>query len=358
MSTPLETSGGYGGLVNMGLTCYANATIQAIRHASPRFAWLLQEGHYTTLFKKEEEAKPKRKLQQAFTRAFAEVVQMLGKCQRGQQVRPGDLWNKVRPAVEDTMYEHFAMKAPHDSHEFFLFLLESIHEATAQSVEMKILRPPPTTEEDRLVVQALGSWQKEFSKEYSPFVDMFYGLSHWRTTCQGCGTVSHRWESFNSLKGVVPKGGLSVDPPTLLSMLEGEMEPETVEGYHCDKCPERTTASRRFHIWRLPQVLLLVLKRFTPDGRKIHTRVAGPPAGPIDFAPYFSPESPEKGGITRYTLRSIVDHHGGATGGHYTAQAFHRGDDKWYLYDDESIADLPGGPMFGDSTYMLFLERN
>lgn len=339
----------------MGLTCYANAVLQAIRSIK-RVPWLLTDGRYDTLFSKEP--KPKQAKQQDVTRATAKVMQMLGQCKKGQSVRPGEFWTAVATAVNDTIYEHLAQKAPHDSHEFFLFLLESLHECTAQDVEMRIVRPPAQTPQEHLIHGALQSWQREFSKEYSPFVDLFYGLLHYKTTCKSCGNVSHRWESFNSLKGSVPSGGLGADAATVADMLAKEAEPESIEGYHCDKCPERTTAERVCKIWRLPQTLVFVAKRFTPDGRKIHTRLAPLADGKLDFTPFFSEESPERAGILTYSLRAIVDHHGGANGGHYTAQA-RAEDGRWMLYDDEGVMEMPPGraPHFGDSTYMLFLER-
>ena len=62
---------------------------------------------------------------------------------------------------------------------------------------------------------------------------------------------------------------------------------------------------------RLPQTLILCLKRFTYDGRKIHIKVTLA----LDLVTLFSEESPEKGATTQYVLRSIVDHYGGAGGG-------------------------------------------
>lgn len=343
--------------MNMGLTCYANAVIQNMRHI-PRLTWLLEAGRGDTLFQRGDAVKPRRAAQQELTATFGEVVQMLWQCQRGQSVRPGEFWKRFRPVVADTMYEHLASKAPHDSHEFFLCLLETIHEATAQEVDMRIMRPPPVTPQDHLVHGALTAWQREFSKEYSPFVDLFFGLHHWQTECQVCKNVTHRWESFNSLKVSMPPGGLGVGPPALEELLRADMAPETVEDYQCDNCKGRTEARRWVSIWRLPQVVVVVLKRFTPDGRKIHTRLATL-AEELNFAPYFSEHSPEKGGMIDYTLRGIVDHHGSAGGGHYTAQVVESA--VWRLYDDEGVIEMPGEPPsrphFGESTYMLFFER-
>jgi len=339
-----------GGLVNMGATCYANALIQCFRNSS-KLTWLLEEGRYSTLF--QAEPKGRRKRQQELTRAFAEVLHLLDQCKPGQSVRPAEFWKAHDAAVQDTCYDHLATRQPHDSHESFMFLLDSLHEALVQEVEMRVTRGPPQTEQEKLVVQSLESWQRAFSKEYSPLVDMFFGLSHVTLVCGSCSNRSHRWEPFTSLKGVVPVSG---QPLTLAQMLEGEMEPETISEYVCDACaPVRTEAKRIVRIWRLPQTIVVVLKRFAPDGRKIHTpMLALAPGTEFDFAAFFSEESPEREGQTRYGLRSIVDHHGSAGGGHYTSQVCR--DTKWTLFDDESVHPL-SAPHFGANTYMLFFER-
>jgi ubiquitin C-terminal hydrolase len=350
----MNTTGGGGGIINMGLTCYGNAVLQNLRHL-PKLIWIMEEGKYNTLFKKDSVATPRRKMNQDLTIAFAEVIQFLGRCKKGQSVRPGNFWNRLIPAVQDTLYEQFAEKTFHDSHEFFQLILETIHQATIQDVDMKIIRPPPKTPQEGLIHSALGAWQQSFSKEYSPFVHMFYGMYHQKTVCQGCKNVSHRWEPFNSLKVPIPKGQQTCD---ILSALRDDLlHEEVIDEYVCDSCgPPRRPAKKSVSIWKLPLVLVMSIKRFTNDGNKIGTCVSALPAGAIDFKPYFSEDSPEREGLVHYTLRGMVDHHGGARGGHYTAQCRHSPSEKRHISDDEAVHDADA-PSFGPSTYMLFLER-
>ena len=340
---------GFGGLINMGLTCYGNAVIQNLRHLS-KLVWIMEEGKYNTLFKKG--AIDRRKKLQDVTSAFAEIVQFIGKCNKGQSVRPGTFWKRVPGAVKDTLYEQLADKMCHDSHEFFLFLFEALHEATSQEVDMRIVRAPASTPEEELVHGALKAWQDTFAKEYSPLVHMFYGMFHQKTVCQACNKVSHRWEAFNALKLPVPQTGEQFN---VMDALRDDMISEDIPDYVCEACgPPRRAAKKSVTIWRLPLTLVITLKRFTNDGKKIRTPVAS--LQTVDFAPYFSEESPERLGETRYTLRGMVDHHGQPSFGHYTAQCRHMGNDKWFTYDDEAVREM-SGPGFGESTYMLFLER-
>jgi ubiquitin C-terminal hydrolase len=331
-----------GGLVNVGLTCYANAVIQCMRSCS-KIPWIFEKGRYDTLLHKN--ASPERKKKQELTDAFAEVVQLLDQCKAGQSVRPGNFWNALPACIKDTGFEHFQIRAPHDSHEFFICLLDLLHEGLAQEVDMNILRKP-VTEIDQRAVKALEVWKKEFSSKYSPLVDLFYGLMHVRVYCETCFNTTHRWEIFTTLKAAIPAGNLK---PSLKAMLDEELQPEKIEGYDCEKCKAKRLATKTLSIWRMPQNLVVAIKRFTPDGRKIGVPVE--PLNQFDFGPYLSNESTEN--KRRYSLRAVVDHHGGARGGHYTAQAFK---DKWFLYDDSNVMETQLN--LGSSTYVLFFERD
>ena len=151
----MASESGMGGLVNMGATCYANAVIQALRHCK-KIPWICEEGRYITLFKKSpEEVRDK---QQRLLKSFANMVQLLEKCKSKQNVRPADFWEKLHACVRlhsFGTFEKFIMKMCHDSHEFYLCMLDILHEATAQEVEMRILRPPPQTTADEHCIKAL-----------------------------------------------------------------------------------------------------------------------------------------------------------------------------------------------------------
>jgi len=340
-----------GGLINMGLTCYGNAVIQNIRHLS-KVVWILEEGKYNTLFKKNTTSQ--RKMSQDLTRAFAEVVQFLGKCKKGQSVRPGNLWKMIIPAVRDTLYEQFAMKTFHDSHEFYQLILETLHQSTIQEVDMKIVRPPPLTSRDSLIHSALVSWQQNFSNEYSPFVHIFYGMYHQKVVCQNCKTVSHRWDPFNSLKVPIPVQTSAVN--VMDALKKDLIQEELIDEYACDKCAARHPAKKSVSIWKLPLVLVVSVKRFENTGQKIRTPVADVPLS-VDFTSYFSEDSPEREATVHYSLRGLVDHHGTSMMGHYTAQCRRIDTGDWCRYDDETVSAIPK-PEMGESTYMMFFERN
>jgi ubiquitin C-terminal hydrolase len=145
---------------------------------------------------------------------------------------------------------------------------------------------------------------------------------------------------------------------TLIESILDELNEETIDEYACDKCsPNRHKATRKTKIWKLPPTLIVVLKRFTYDGRKIYTPLENfNTEEPVDISNIYSPLSPDKEKQNKYQLISTVDHHGGPNGGHYTAQAKHRTENKWFNYDDQSVSEIQT-PDIGSSTYILILEK-
>ena len=334
---------GTGGILNVGFTCYANAVIQAFRHCTDMNK-IFAKGSYTL----KSDCKYNN-----LTDQFANVIQTLGEISSNSTLRPLGFWNAFDSAVVNTCFDHLAHREPHDAHEFLMFLLDVLHESLSKPVAMKISNCPLKSEKQIFHAKSLNVWISSFQKQYSPFVPLYFGLFHIQITCVSCGHSSNNWETFNTLKGVINKSDAS---PTLLQTIEGELNTETIDDYACDKCaPKRSSAVRSTRVWKLPKTLIIVLKRFTPDGRKIHTPIT-PISNVVEFNSIFSESSPEKKQHTCYTVRSIVDHHGSSRGGHYTAQAKHHKEDAWYNYDDQNVSKITN-PHYGESTYILFLEQ-
>ena len=331
---------GVGGIVNVGFTCYANAVFQAFRHCSG-IEDLFQEDNYTKLLKKDCKYNDN-------TKQFASIIQNLSTMNSSSSLRPNGFWHSFNSAVEGTGFEHLKLRQPHDAHEFLMFLLDSLHESLSRSVTMNISICTLRTEKQIFHQKSLEKWKESFDKEYSPFADLFFGMFHIQITCSTCKSVSNNWETFNTLKGVIKN-----EVQSLLKCIHGELNEEIIEDYVCDKCPKRTQAIRKTKVWKLPKNLIVVLKRFTYDGRKIHTAIH--PFDELSLDELFTQSSPNRK-HSKYTLRSIVDHHGGANGGHYTAQAKHVTENKWFMYDDQSIHNIDK-PHIGESSYILFLER-
>ena len=335
---------GTGGLLNIGFTCYANAVIQAIRHIQS-FDKLFEEGTFEKLLKEDSKYS-------VLTKQFGNLLQNLSKISTKSSVKPMGFWFGFQEASKDSGFEHLNMRAPHDAHEFLMFLLDSLHESLLKTVSLTITKIDLKSERQNLHQQSLESWKSHFEKNYSPFVPLIFGLFHVQLECSNCKNKTNTFDTFNTLKGVMNHE----KKVSLIESILDELNEEVIEGYACDKCaPNRQKATRKTKIWKLPQTLIIVLKRFTFDGRKIYTPLPEF-SSPIDLSSIYSPLSPDKTKENTYILRATVDHHGGPNGGHYTAQALHRKENKWFQYDDQSVQLIEKADI-GSSTYIIILEK-
>lgn len=352
-STSYPAEKGVTGILNMRNTCYMNAALQAVRHNTELSAFFLENKHDQWINRKPNSAKVE------LVKGYADLLRALWSGSRPAYVRPEGFLQAMHPAAKEAGFDHFTVPLQHDSHEFLTFFLDQLHEGMAEEVSIEITRPPVVSAKDKAIQSALETWKNHFGKSYSPLTEMIYGLIRVSLTCTKCNNTHDNWETFNCLKLSIPQRSffdISGALPTIETMLKEEFHEETIEGYACDHCkPERTTVKRTTSIWRLPRMLCLVLKRFTPDGRKIHTRIQFNNQEAMNFGSFFSPDSPEPSKNIYYDLFATVDHHGVAGGGHYTAQAKSPLTDAWSLFDDELAQPIPQ-PVFGESTYILILK--
>ncbi|QSZ33484.1 hypothetical protein DSL72_005052, partial [Monilinia vaccinii-corymbosi] len=131
-----------------------------------------------------------------------------------------------------------------------------------------------------------------------------------------------------------------------------------MDTWYCPRCKEHRRASKKFEIWRTPDILIMHLKRFSSIGYrrdKVDALVTFPIEG-LDLSSRVVERQEGKEEI--YDLIAIDDHWGGLGGGHYTAFAKNFVDGRWWSYNDASV-DLVKNPsnMITSSAYLLFYRR-
>lgn len=103
--------------------------------------------------------------------------------------------------------------------------------------------------------------------------------------------------------------------------------------WYCPRCKEHKRASKKFELWKTPDILIMHLKRFSSSGwrrDKLDVRVDFP-LDNLDLSSRVI-ES-EDGKQEVYDLFAVDDHWGGLGGGHYTAFAKNYNDQQWYEYN-------------------------
>ncbi|CEM27248.1 unnamed protein product [Vitrella brassicaformis CCMP3155] len=170
----------------------------------------------------------------------------------------------------------------------------------------------------------------------------------------------------------------------------------TDDQWHCPRCKEFRQASKKLDIWRLPDILIIHLKRFlfrknSHFRQKIETTIEFPVDEPLDLRPYLpqealeeevrraqaawaahpaasssssssaaaaaaEPEVPESGeDALLYDLYGVSEHSGSCGGGHYTANV--KLGDEWYGFNDAHVGRERASDVCNRYAYLLFYKR-
>jgi len=348
----MEQKKGEIGLANLGNTCYLNSIIQCLRHVPDLTVFFYK---HSDSWIHEGDAKDA-----TLCRAYKTLINDMWSGSPPNHLRPAGFLHFFRKSLQGTMFDHMIAPMQHDGHEALMFLIDQLHEGMKRPLKINVLAA-----EDSPAYGALMAWKRDVAPNYSPIVDYFFGLMQVTVTCKGCGHASCRYEPFSEIVVEFPEK----KDATLIECMDKQFQGEAIDEYQCDKCspdlpkedttspkPKRHPGVIQRRIWRLPQNLILVLKRFNPNGTKCHANFKTETK--VKFTNWFAEASPESSKMASYMLQSIVDHHGSSNGGHYTAQVKSPTTCLWNMYDDESVKQIKDGsnPFFGPMNYILFFR--
>lgn len=159
--------------------------------------------------------------------------------------------------------------------------------------------------------------------------------------------------------------------------------------WYCPSCKEFRQATKKFDLWKAPDVLVVHLKRFSAgrvsrdkldhlidfplEGLDLRSRVVGRQmlAALPDEVPdaqtrvndhisvaHDPHDDAVEADVPVYDLYAVDNHFGGLGGGHYTAFAKNPIDHRWYNYDDSSVRPVSDpASVKSSAAYLLFYRR-
>ncbi|KAJ1702668.1 hypothetical protein LUZ63_002447 [Rhynchospora breviuscula] len=128
--------------------------------------------------------------------------------------------------------------------------------------------------------------------------------------------------------------------------------------WYCPSCKEHRQASKKLDLWRLPEILVIHLKRFSYSRytkNKLETYVDFP-IHELDLSEYIAHRG-NSSVSTHYRLYAISNHYGHMGGGHYTAYVYHDRGNRWYDFDDQCVTAVPEDNIKTAAAYVLFYRR-
>lgn len=139
---------------------------------------------------------------------------------------------------------------------------------------------------------------------------------------------------------------------------------------HCPKCNRSRKSSKELSISRLPNILIIHLKRFETKGvwRDKLNNFVDFPIRNLDLTQYTPCPLPAKqmGGVEPdpsqqppflYDLYGVCNHFGSMNGGHYTAFVRNGNGNQWQVFDDSRVTTCNEMSVVSRNAYVLFFVR-
>jgi ubiquitin C-terminal hydrolase len=143
--------------------------------------------------------------------------------------------------------------------------------------------------------------------------------------------------------------------------------------WYCGRCKEHRQALKTVKLWRLPEVLIMTLKRFEVRtgavlsglGLGVNVKIDAPvdfPVTGLDASAFVHEGAPLRSGCM-YDLFAVCNHFGRMGSGHYTAYARSWAGDalssQWHCFDDDSVTPCTERDVRANSraSYILFYRR-
>ncbi|XVF47045.1 hypothetical protein PTKIN_Ptkin03bG0077700 [Pterospermum kingtungense] len=186
-------------------------------------------------------------------------------------------------------------------------------------------------------LHVLASWPEKFIKQYD--IQLLSSLPQIFKSC------------FFAKR---PQESVSLYKCLQAFLMEEPLGPEDM--WYCPGCKEHRQASKKLDLWRLPEILVIHLKRFSYNRflkNKLETFVDFP-IDDLDLSNYIGYKNGELS--NRYMLYAVSNHYGSMGGGHYTAFV-HHGGGRWYEFDDSHVYPIGLEKIKTSAAYLLFYRR-
>lgn len=304
------------GMFNMGNTCYLNSTLQALFHTPALVNYLRYGGHDAV----------------CSSNGYSScTICIMSATLRGTQsqspMKPIKIYEKLK-----VICKHLVHGRQEDAHEFLRYLIESLQKSylISKKISLKI---------------------DNYSKETTPFNQIFGGYMRQDVTCLRCKYVSTTFQHFMDVLLDI-RSADNIDA-ALAGYFRRENLGQGENMYKCEKCHQKVPATKQYKIERPPQVLCIQLKRFNMMGgkngrpvtlaRKLnisnHVRWANQKQIPVE-----------------YKLVSMINHVGPSPNcGHYTSIA-EGANGTFYRFDDASVSPTSLQNALNTSAYVIFYE--
>ncbi|KAL9041261.1 MAG: hypothetical protein Q9180_001398 [Flavoplaca navasiana] len=360
------------GLINFGVTCYMNATVQCLLATIPLSHFFLDNRW------RDSTQKNWKGSNGIMPELYANLIRSLWKGDV-QSVRPVTLRRLCA-----RLNPEWGLDRQQDAKEYLDFLLDCLHEDLNRFWEKQPLVPLSPQQEitrERMPIPEVSKieWQRYTHRESSFISDLFAGQHASRLRCTTCNSTSTTYEAFYSISVEIPQKGKGADIHSCLRSYCQEERLSQDEMWKCPHCKCQREATKQITITRAPQFLVVHFKRFAAgkneSAKKIHTPIDFPIYG-LNIASYMVAPTRKEGQVPDeypdmavtppflYDAYAVMRHLGASgNGGHYISLVRDAARRCWRKFDDDRVSDFDPNRLKSDQrlqneqAYLVFYGR-
>ena len=211
--------------------------------------------------------------------------------------------------------------------------MDCFHNAIERQVEMNVIGEP-VTPLDKLAVKSYEMMQNIYKNEYSEFLELFYGISISKINSLESSYQSITPEPFFLLNLAIPE---NTKKKNIYDCFDLHVKTEQLgddNQFFNEESGKKENVEKKLSFWKLPNVLIFTLKRFSNECQKNNEFIDFPLNG-LDLSKYVTGYDAEK---YVYDLYAVCYHLGQFNGGHYLAH-IKNANGKWYEFNDEDVEE-------------------
>jgi len=366
---------GLSGLDNLGNTCFMNSALQCLVHTKTMRDFFTR-GHYG------QDILEKSPMGGQLAENFAKICGGIFQQPSFSSVNPS-----VLKEVISKWAPQFTGHSQQDAHELLRFLLDGLSEDLKRGHDIPSHRLLETSDINlpQFTPEELGEywWDRHKTMNSSFITDEFCGQLMSTIVCCGCQQERYCFDPMYDLSLPMPGGNHqqvsafgrrtfrrsssrlcndSADEDCSLNdCLEMFMKEEVLDGQnmsYCSNCKKLQKTHKRLHLHKLPNTLVLHLKRFGNSRRKKQNKISYPVNG-LNLLPFLSKNTRNRTSSRRvplYDLYAVCHHIGTSYSGHYTASCLDMNSKEWYEYNDSKVSRHDGELSPCNTPYMLFYK--
>jgi len=334
------------GLMNLGNTCYANTVVQCLMHTMPMTYFFMLNKHKESL---------NGEKQRLITLHWEQLLTVAWRKPETEAVSPKNFIKIIeivsrQMKAENKVSSVFRAGQQHDCVEFLQFMLDCLHDSMVIPVGINI-SGTPRNRIDQLMIESYKQYQKHYESKYSVVVDMFSGQYFAQiVTRDNLGPAEHSetFDPFTILTLELPPAARRC---TLYDCFDMLIRPEIITGWKGERCSTERLIEKKTFLWKLPNILVIHLKRFVNMYVKNMCQVQIPET--IDLTNYCMGYDNEH---AKYQLYAVANHIGTLHFGHYYAdcKSLRNG---WHRFDDHKVTSIQASDIRENYAYCLFYFR-